>query len=529
MAAAPAAPARRTANGAPAPAAFWPRAGAPTATALILGLARALRPAEAEAVLDVVRARGEGSLPEGLQGGGGGGGGGTTLAPSPSAAAAVGFGVVVSSPGAGTPGTPSSVPLTVVQPQEGRKLVACAACRYEFEAWSGTVVRAASAPLEGGGGGAANNPLARGLSALARTLAAAAGRPPPPGAVHELDVQAPRGPGGGRTRPFRFATAGGTAPAGVGERVTLVCTPLEDDGGGGGAGAASPTAAPSASDALLDLAAFGVAADPSPAAPYTRARRGRRRGVLAPNLPGTVPGQPLLIANHATGVEVAALPAPPPGAGSAAGSSSLFPAWSGPLVLALLAADVLSGVADPSLPATLGAGAALLTAGTAAASTWALPALRRLPPASVEVEASRQALLAQHVTLTGRMGALRAAAAADVSSIARLTALRAKMGSVGGVGASSEYATRSARLADAAGVLEGRVGDAVRLLGGYARLAGRVEIEVELEAGVPAGEAGALGAAGEALDVELAELGAEWRGRAAAADEVERLLSGGGL
>ena len=525
------------AGAAPTPSAraSWPRGGPAAATALILGLARALRPGEAEAVLDVVRARGEGGLPVALTGGG--------SAPSPSTSAssssAVGFGVVVSSPGA--PG----VPLTVVQPQEGRKLVACAACRYEFEAWSGTVVRAASTPLEGGG--AAGGALARAVAALARAAAAAAGRPPPPAAAHELDVLAPPGgSGGGRIRPFRFATAGGAAPAGLGERVTVVCSPLE--GGDGGEGGEPPPSSPSPAtalpDALLDLAAFGagIGGDPSPTAPYTRSRRDRRRGLLAPSLPGTVPGQPLLIANHGAGREVAALPAPPPGAGAPV-SNALVPAWAGPLVLSLLAAVVLAGVADPALPAALAVGAAAATAGTAAASAWALPALRRLPASSVEVEASRQALLSQHVRLTARMTALRAAAAADVGSLARLTALRGKMGSVGAAyeeGADeaaggvdndsntlSEYATRSARLAAAAGVLEGRVGAAVRLLAGYARLAGRVEIEVELEAGVPDGEAGALGAAGEALDVELAELGAEWRGRAAAADEVERLLSGG--
>jgi hypothetical protein len=78
------------------------------------------------------------------------------------------------------------------------QVVACAASRYEFELWSGSVASVASEALSGGQGR---------LLALAR--AAGLWRAPPLGALHQMTVRAPDG----RVRSFRFGTATADVPA----------------------------------------------------------------------------------------------------------------------------------------------------------------------------------------------------------------------------------------------------------------------------------------------------------------------------
>ena len=87
----------------------WPAASLDTAAALVLALTRALAIKDALQILGDLRHRG---MPQ---------------------ADEVRFGHVVPSPLA-----PES-PLTVVQPLEGVKMVACPASRYEYELFSGTL------------------------------------------------------------------------------------------------------------------------------------------------------------------------------------------------------------------------------------------------------------------------------------------------------------------------------------------------------------------------------------------------------
>jgi hypothetical protein len=84
-----------------------------------------------------------------------------------------------------------------VQPQEGTRVVACAASRYEFEVFSGTV---AGAPK--------SEALNAGESLLKRVLGFGKGRCQ---ATHEMVVRTPDGV----SRTFRFGTASADVPAQV--------------------------------------------------------------------------------------------------------------------------------------------------------------------------------------------------------------------------------------------------------------------------------------------------------------------------
>ena len=85
------------------------------------------------------------------------------------------FGFIIPSPTGG----PDS-PLAVVQPQDGEQRVACASSRYEFELFSGTVLRISSQAQAAAGG----------MMAPLRAIAAALRLPLDPviAAVHELEV-----------------------------------------------------------------------------------------------------------------------------------------------------------------------------------------------------------------------------------------------------------------------------------------------------------------------------------------------------
>ena len=228
------------------------------------------------------------------------------------------------------------------------------------------------------------------------------------------------------SRPFRFGTASADAPAAAGERVTIVCSPSSNS---------------NSSDS-----------DPSESAVA-----GWRKGLLSPSPPGTRPGEPLLVANHVTGISHDALdpPAADSNSGSSSSSNSLFPPWAGPLVLLAVAGDAASALADPSLPLTLAAAAAGAAAAAQAGRSVVLPALRRLPEKSVGVEASRSELLAQHVALTKASDAAAKGAAEDVRALARLWALRAKMGAVSAAAKASSSSSLSSRSRTPSSAIDG--------------------------------------------------------------------------
>jgi hypothetical protein len=320
--------------------------------------------------------------------------------PGPPGAGAVPFGVVVRSPLPRSALAGDRPPLAVVRPGDGARLVACPECRYEFELWSGTVSRAASEPAARAGA------ASRAFAALTRS--------PPPAAVHELDVVTP----GGESRPFRLATADPAAPAVVGDSVTLTCAPRA------GAAARSP----------------------------------RRAGPLPPTPPDTAPGDAMTVTNHRTGAVVDALRALPRGAATAGPA-----AWLAPAAAVALAGDAASSLLNPSLPLLLAGGAAAAVGAAALGARVVVPALRRLPTASVGAEASRSALLTRHAAATGAAAAAAAAGAAHAASLARARALLAKMGALASAG---EYDARSDGVQAAAAALEARLVAAVELVDG---------------------------------------------------------------
>ncbi|GBF93654.1 hypothetical protein Rsub_06757 [Raphidocelis subcapitata] len=158
----------------------WPPATLATTAALVLGLCRQLRVAEALAVMQGMRSQG---LPR---------------------AEEVSFGFVVPSP------LPPGRPLAVVQPQEGSRVVADAESRYEFELFSGTVTSCSSEAQQPAGNWA-----------IAAARAVGLWRAPPVAAVHTWVVRAPDG----ASRTYRAATATADVPAQVGERITVVAAP----------------------------------------------------------------------------------------------------------------------------------------------------------------------------------------------------------------------------------------------------------------------------------------------------------------
>lgn len=175
--------------------------------------------------------------------------------------AQVSFGYVVNSP------LPPCRALAVVQPQEGSKLVSDSSSLYEFELFSGTVVSCSSEALQ-----PANNPI------IAAARAVGLWKRPAVGAVHELVVQAPDG----TSRTFRAGTATADVPAQVGERITVVCAP-------------------------------------------NQGKNKQRRLLLTTSPPNTRPGQPMAVTNHRTG---AALPLlqPPVSSSQASAPSWVIPA-----------------------------------------------------------------------------------------------------------------------------------------------------------------------------------------------------------
>ena len=462
----PASGIRSSAAGAGGPAA-WPAATLATTAGLVLGLCRQLRVAEAVAVVQGVRSQG---VPRNEE---------------------VAFGFVVPSP------LPPRRPLAVVQPQEGAKVVADSATRYEFELFSGTVASVSSEAQQPAGNWA-----------LAAARAAGLWRAPPVAAVHTWAVRAPDG----MVRTFRAATATADVPAAVGDRVTVVAAP-------------------------------------------ERGRGKARRLLLTTAPPGLRPGEPVSVVNHRTGAELLLGRPPPPG------QSGALPGWALPALVLLAGSDAASALIDPALPALIAAGAAATVGSAVAGNQLLLPRLKQLPGGAVKVEAMRQALLAQHAALSKKAATALQEAGEDVRALARLWQLQVKMEAVGGGAGSSgggspagglassssgaslagslddaasgapaaggavgAYAARIGRVEAARAGVEARLASRLELLDGYARVLDMIEIEVEMEADVAAAEvADGIGAQVERL-AELEALQEEWRAQAEAQDEVERLL-----
>jgi hypothetical protein len=228
---------------------------------------------------------------------------------------AVEFGKIIESPLA--PGKT----LTVVQPQEGLKIVADAFSRYEFEVFSGRVLSVKSEALQ------LSNSLLLGALRALRIL-----RRPPPAAIHEFTVQAPDGV----ARTFRVATPAADVPAQAGERVTFVCAPGPATGRASGGS------------------------------------RKRQTGLLPPAPPGTTPGEALSATNHVTGAVTPLLPPP------LSAAQSTIPSWVLPAVVLAAGGDAASSLIDPNLPLLIAAGAASVTGTVVAGNTLLIPKLKQV-------------------------------------------------------------------------------------------------------------------------------------------------------
>lgn len=367
----------------------------------------------------------------------------------------VSFGQVVSSP------LPPQRPLAVVQPQEGCKVVSDSNSRFEFELFSGSVTSCSSEALQ-----LSDNPLL----AAARLLGV--WRRLPVSAVHEMVVMAPDG----TSRTFRIGTATADVPAQLGERVTVVCAP-------------------------------------------NKGRNKLKRLVLSTSPPGTQPGQPMLICNHKTGIELTLLRPPLPG------SQSTVPGWLLPAAVLLAGGDAASGLLDPALPLLIGGGLAVTVGSAVAGNSLLLPRLKQLPGNAVKLDGIRQQLLAQHAGLDSKVKATMQEAAEDVRTLARLCQLQVKMQSVdaGSGAAGSAYEARIGRVVAVARSIEERLSKRLELLDGYARVMNMIEIEVEMDMQVPIAELETLGVELGKLS-ELESIKEEWQLQAEAQDEVERLL-----
>eukprot|EP00198_Chlamydomonas_reinhardtii_P009690 XP_001699027.1 predicted protein [Chlamydomonas reinhardtii] len=311
----------------------WPAAGLATTTELVLGLCQQLCIVEALQVLADIKVQG---LPRGSE--------------------EVGFGKVVTSPLA------PDRPLTVVQPQEGAKTVADGYSRYEYDVYSGTCLGMSSTALNGNGNL---------LLGLGRALGLV--KKPGVAAIHEFVLQAPDS----TSRTFRVGTENATVPAQVGERLTVVSSPV---------------------------------------------RNVRQGGLFNASPPGTRPGEALSATNHKTGTVLQLLR--PPASVEQAGA---LPSWVLPVAVVLAGGDAASSLLDPALPLLLAAGAASLAGGSLVTSSVVVPRLKQLPDNKIKVEYVRQQLLGQYNTLAGKAAAVLTESAEDVRFLARLWQLQNKM------------------------------------------------------------------------------------------------------
>ena len=415
----------------------WPPTTIQSSISLVLGLCKSAAIAEASCIVVEIRAQG---VPKSEE---------------------VGFGKVVTSP-LDYGSNRMRRTLTVVQPQEGFKLVACAYTKYEYEVFSGKVVTCSSEAVQV----QAPNPLISAARALVKLPA-----PPPTAAVHTMSVQSPDG----SSRTFRFGTPTSEVPAQVGERVTYVCCPMKNSSKG-------------------------------------------TRPFFSASPPGRSPGEAMQCTNHRSGV-VSYL-VKPPLAGSALVQGP--PSWLVPAAILLVGGDVASSLIDPALPALVAFGSASAVASVFAASSVLVPRLKQLSDKDVSIEYSRQQLLGQYALLSGKADQIVSEANEDIRVLARLFQLQSKMESVGEK-TQQAYEARIGRVTAARKNIESRLSRKLELLDGYARVMSMIEIEVEMEIEVPAAELEGIEQQMVRL-VELEGLQEDAWMQAEARAEVEKLL-----
>eukprot|EP00877_Chromochloris_zofingiensis_P002415 jgi/Chrzof1/12174/Cz06g23240.t1 len=464
-------------------ACVWPAATLQTTVALVQGLCRQLRVAEALDIMEGIRAQGMPTADE------------------------VSFGYVVNSP------LPPCRALAVVQPQEGSKLVSDSSSLYEFELFSGTVVSCSSEALQ-----PANNPI------IAAARAVGLWKRPAVGAVHELVVQAPDG----TSRTFRAGTATADVPAQVGERITVVCAPNQGKNKqrrlllttsppntrpgqpmavtNHRTGAALPLLQPPVSSSQ--------ASAPSWVIPATILLAGSdvASGLIDPSLPTLI----------AAGAAVAV-------GSTVAGNTLLLPRLkqlpANAVKVESIRQQLLAQHASlgNKVKQTLQVG--LFAAPMPCFETGIILASFNVVVLAASNNETCRSFFACFKTsdlASSKLKACAQEAGEDVRTLARLWQLQVKMESVDGAGGTA-YEARIERVAVARAGVEQRLSKRLELLDGYARVMNMIEIEVEMEIEVPAAE---LAGIEEQIDrlYELEDLQQEWQLQAEAQDEVEKLL-----
>lgn len=443
----------------------WPAATIRTTSVLVLGLCKQLSVVEAMAVINGIKGLG--------------------LATRRSED--VGFGKVIACPLAPT------VPLAVVQPQEGCKVVADSVSRYEYELFSGSTVGMSSEALSVDG-----NLLLAALRAVGLL------KRPAVGAVHEFVLRAPDG----TSRTFRVGTESNAVPAQVGERLTVVSAPLKNQ---------------------------------------------RKGGLFNASPPGTKPGEGLMAVNHntnqvlqlvrppvsstQTGLPAWVLPTAVLLAGGDAASSLLDPSL--PLLIAAgassLAATAITTrtVLVPrlkQLPENRLRGEAVRQRLLGQYSALADKVAGALSEVQEDVRFMARLWQLQNkmeaVAVSAPAGASVSGSAAVTPSASSSSSGASSSSSSSGASSSSSmlgYSARIERLAGARSNIESRLVKRLELLEGYSRVMNMIEIEVEMDMEVPAAEVVGIEAQINKL-VELESLQEDWRTQAEARDEVRQAL-----
>jgi hypothetical protein len=354
----------------------------------------------------------------------------------------------------------SGRPLALMQPHEGSKIVSDSYSKYEYEIFSGSVVKAES------------ESLVASLSWL-KLLGGKLGKSSTTSAMHVMTLESPSG----QQRTFKFGTQLAMAPAKVGDRVSIVCAPEQGR------------------SSRQDI---------------------RYSGLLSPSPPGKRPGEPLSITNHTISNESTVLNRP----SELDNANGPINSWMLTSFIVLASADAASSLLDPSLPFLIAAVVGSSVATAVLGANVLLPSLKRLPDSALGIQETRQSLLQEHVRLTTNIQEVINETSEDIRMLARLWQLLNKMNSIDN---KSAYATRIERVVEAKDAVEERLTGRVGILSEYTRVCAMVEVEVEMETEIPLAEYQDLKNQIARMS-EVESLQEEWKERAAAADEVERLL-----
>lgn len=316
----------------------WPRATVRLSTEIVKALCRHLDTKTALEILNILRMRGVQSSEE------------------------IHFGYVVDcADGSGRP-------LALMQPHEGSKVVSDSFSKYEYEIFSGKVVKSES------------ESLVASLSWL-KQIGSKLGQIPT-AAMHTFTIESP----GGQQRTFTFGTSVASAPAKVNDIVSVVCAPEQGK------------------SLRQDI---------------------RYSGILSPTPPGKRPGEALSITNHTIGNNVL-LNRP----STLDSNSGPVNGWLLTSFFLLAGADAASSLLDPTFPFLIAAAVGSSTLIGSIGVNIVLPNLKKLPEASLGIQETRQRLLQEHVRLMANIKQLIDETSSDIRTLARLWQLLNKMGSI---------------------------------------------------------------------------------------------------